>query len=154
MKVYRIAKKAYVKDLTGEGARLYGGRWNSKGTSMLYTASNRSLATVEYLVHLPMALLPKDIFIVELTIPSRLKSMSLSEKELPKKWRGYPAHYKLQELGNNWITENKSLTLKVPSCVVNGEYNILINPNHRSFKQVEISSIEAYNFDNRLIQKK
>ncbi len=150
MKVYRIAKKAYIKDLSGEGARLYGGRWNIKGTSMLYSASNRSLATVEYLVHLPMALLPKDFFIVELTVPSRIKSITIKESTLPKDWKNYPAPFKLAELGTKWINEKSSLTLKVPSSVVKNEWNILINPNHKYFDRVEISNIEPYGFDERL----
>jgi RES domain-containing protein len=153
VKVYRIAKKAYIKNLTGEGARLYGGRWNKKGTAMLYTASNRSLATVEFLVHLPMTLIPKDVYIVELTLPPHAKSQTISKNDLVDGWQSYPANYQLAELGNQWIQENKTLIFKVPSSVVQGECNILINPNHRLFSKVAISKIEAYNIDKRLIRK-
>ncbi len=150
VKVYRIAKKAYIQDLSGEGARLYGGRWNKKGVVMLYTASNRSLATVEYLVNLPMALIPNDIAIIELILPSRLKIQTIQAKDLPKGWQSYPASYQLQEIGNRWISENKTLLLKVPSSVVQGEYNILINPNHVLFNKITISKIETLIIDKRL----
>jgi len=153
VKVYRIAKKAYIKDLSGEGAKLYGGRWNKKGTAILYTASNRSLAIVEFLVHLPMALLPKDIYIIELTLPPRAKSQTIHAKDLVDNWKSYPANYQLAEIGSKWILENKTLALKVPSCVVQGEQNVLINPNHRLFNKVTISKIEPYNIDKRLRQQ-
>ncbi len=70
MKVFRIAKKEFIADLSGEGARLYGGRWNKKGSSVLYTSESRSLATVEYLVHLPMSIMASDVCIAEIDIPN------------------------------------------------------------------------------------
>lgn len=73
MFVYRIAKSQYVNDLSGEGSRLHGGRWNNKGYSMIYTAENRSLATVEYLVHIPMAIVPGDIYITKIFIPDNFQ---------------------------------------------------------------------------------
>jgi len=153
VKVYRIAKKAYIKDLSGEGARLYGGRWNKKGTAMLYAASNRSLAAVEFLVHLPMALMPKDIAIVELSLPTYLKYKTVLAKNLSTDWHSYPANYQQADIGDQWIAENKDLILKVPSAVVQGEYNILINPNHSLFKKITISKIEPFNIDKRLRQQ-
>jgi RES domain-containing protein len=153
VKVYRIAKKAYIEDLSGEGVKLYGGRWNKKGTAMLYTASNRSLATVEFLVHLPMVLLPKDIYIVELNLPNRCKSRTIQVEDLQKDWQDYPSNYQLAEMGNQWIIDNKSLILKVPSSVVQGEYNVLINPNHALFNKITISKIESFRIDKRLLPK-
>lgn len=152
MKVYRIAKKAYIKDLSGEGARLYGGRWNKKGTAMLYTASNRSLATVEFLVHLPMSLMSNDITIVELNLPTYLKYQTIHAKNLSKDWYSYPASYQQAEIGDKWVAENKSLILKIPSAVVQGEYNVLINPNHSLFNKITISKIEPLKIDKRLRQ--
>ena len=142
MKVYRIAKERYIDDLSGEGARTYGGRWNRKGTSVLYTAENRSLATVEYLVHLPIALVPTDTYIAELGIPDRVECEQIEIESLPKQWAAYPAPLVLADIGESWVKRNETLLLEVPSSVVRGEWNILINPKHRLFKEVKLSNIE------------
>ncbi|MBL4772452.1 MAG: RES family NAD+ phosphorylase [Alcanivoracaceae bacterium] len=152
MKVYRIAKYKYIHDLSGEGARIYGGRWNNKGINMLYTASNRSLATVEYLVHLPIALVPEDIYIVEIIVPDESKVKEWTIKDLPRDWSNYPAPFSLATIGDKWVNTNQTLLLKVPSSVVKGEYNILINPKHKLFNKVKINSFESYDYDNRLLK--
>lgn len=152
MKVYRIAKERYIKDLSGEGARSYGGRWNRKGTSVLYTAENRSLATVEYLVHLPIALVPEDTYIAELTIPDQIEYEQINIGDLPRQWAVYPAPLALADIGEAWIRRGETLLLKVPSSVVRGEWNVLINPQHRLFEKVELTSVEPYSFDERLLK--
>lgn len=153
MFVYRIAKEQYANDLSGEGARLNGGRWNNKGYSMIYTAENRSLATVEYLVHMPMSIVPGNIYITKIFIPDNIKIEVIEEKILPKNWATYPAPQALAELGSKWIKENKYLALKVPSVIVKGEWNILLTPNHQLFNKIKITEAEEYNFDDRLIRK-
>jgi RES domain-containing protein len=152
MQVYRIAKERYIKDLSGEGARTYGGRWNRKGTSTLYTAENRSLATVEYLVHLPMALVPEDTYIAELTIPDHIEYEQIRTEDLPPQWAVYPAPMVLADIGEEWVRKGDTLLLRVPSSVVRGEWNVLINPKHRLFKEVELTSLERYDFDERLLK--
>ena len=132
---------------------MYGGRWNKKGTSVLYSAENRSLATVEYLVHIPMALLPVDIYIAEIFIPDEIDYEQIKVKDLPAHWPTYPAPLDLTEIGEMWIKNNKTLLLKVPSSVVKNEWNILINPNHELFNEIKITGIELYNFDERLIKE-
>ena len=119
---------------------------------MLYTASNRSLATVEYLVHLPMALMPIDIYIAELYIPDHIQYEQVEIDKLPQDWAHYPAPFSLAKIGNDWINRNESLLLKVPSCVVKGEYNFLINPKHIEFAKIRINNIQPYNFDDRLLK--
>ena len=152
MRVYRIAKERYIHDLSGEGARTYGGRWNKKGTSVLYTAENRSLATVEYLVHLPIALIPTDTYIAELTIPDEIRYKQIEIEVLPQHWAAYPAPLVLAEIGEDWIEKNETLMLRVPSSVVKGEWNILINPKHRSFSEIRLTGAEPYNFNERLLR--
>jgi RES domain-containing protein len=154
MKVYRIAKERYIKDLSGEGARISGGRWNRKGTSVLYTAENRSLATVEYLVHLPIALIPKDTYIAELTVPDHIEYEQIEIEDLPPQWTVYPAPLVLAGIGEEWVRKGETLLLKVPSSVVRGEWNILINPKHRLLKEVELTNAEPYNFDERLLKQR
>ena len=150
MTVYLIAKKNYINDLSGEGARLYEGRWNKKGTALIYTSENRSLATVEYLVHIPMTLIPKDICIAAIEVPARFPSFVLEEQDLPARWTSFPAPLKLPERIEGLLRNNTFLYISVPSAVVEGEYNILINPGHTGMKEVRISDIREYHFDERL----
>lgn len=151
MQVFRISKKAFVNDLTGTGAKTYGGRWNRKGTAMVYTAESRSLASVEYLVHLPMALVPKDLSIACIEIPEHVKPSQLASSKLPKNWRKYPAPDSLAKLGNDWAKSGDSLLLRVPSAVIEDEFNILINPLHPDFNQIKIKDVKKYLFDERLL---
>lgn len=89
--LYRIGKTKRIKDLSGEGARLYGGRWNVKGTPVLYTSDSTALATLETLVHTPLNLMPKNLSILTLQLPDSLDFTSINPEELPKKWGVNPA---------------------------------------------------------------
>jgi RES domain-containing protein len=152
MLVYRIASTRYIDDLSGTGARLHGGRWNRKGTAVIYTATNRALATVEYLVHLPLSLLPNDLSIVTLEIPDRIHIKAVELGALPPNWRDYPAPPTLGALGTEWAMAFETLLLRVPSAVVEHEWNMLINPGHPEMTQVQIAAVEPYSFDARLLR--
>jgi RES domain-containing protein len=154
MHVFRIARKKFIHDLSGAGARLHGGRWNRKGTAMLYTAESRSLAIVEYLVHVPIALVPDDVCIARITVPEGTEADELKAGRLPVGWKSYPASEELAELGSAWAKENKKLLLKVPSAVVTGEYNILINPAHKLFTRVKVLDVEPFEAIKRMYGKK
>lgn len=130
MVVYRIAKTKYIHDLSGIGARIYGGRWNNKGVPMIYTSESRALATVEYLVHVPLPIVPSDISIASLNMPDGMILREISISDLPANWRDFPAPPELAELGTQWALKNETLLLRVPSVVVEHEFNILINPSH------------------------
>jgi RES domain-containing protein len=150
MLVFRIAGKKYIRDLTGLGAKQYGGRWNLPGTAILYTSETRALAMIEFLVHLAWPNLPKDSYIATLTIPEAQVPEILSPNQLPKNWRGYPAPENLAHLGVDWARSNRSLTLRVPSAVVDQEYNLLINPAHPDLGLIKILKVEELKFDRRL----
>jgi RES domain-containing protein len=152
MKVYRIARAQYINDLSGIGAKIYGGRWNLKGTSMIYTSENRALSTVEYLVHVPLSMMPADLSLATLQMPDEIAPKEFLTSKLPRNWREYPAPFRLAELGTDWATKNESLLLRVPSAVVEHEFNILINPLHPDMKQVSILHLENYPFDKRLLR--
>ena len=152
MVAYRIAKRAYIEDLSGEGARLHGGRWNRKGTAVLYGAESRALATVEYLVHIPLSLLPTDLFIAEISLPRKAEIEEVPSNSLPANWATYPPPSVLTEIGQEWIMRNESLVLRLPSAVVRGEFNLLINPKHEHAKDIEIVSIEPMAIDERLVR--
>jgi RES domain-containing protein len=152
MLVYRIAKTKYIHDLSGIGARTYGGRWSNRGVPIIYTSESRALATVEYLVHVPLPIVPSDISIASLNIPDGMTLREISISELPANWRDFPAPPELAELGTQWALRNETLLLRVPSAVVEHEFNILINPSHPDMKHVTISRTERYSFDVRLLR--
>lgn len=154
MTVFRIAKQQFIDDLSGEGARRFGGRWNRKGIGVLYTSESRSLATVEYLVHLSMGILPKDLAMAEVEIPDDATMDSVDVSALPPDWARFPAPMELADLGTEWVNGNKTLGLRIPSAVVKAEWNVLLNPNHPLFSQVKIVSVDEFAFDQRLLKRR
>jgi len=153
MMVYRIAKTRFIHDLSGIGARLYGGRWNKKGMSMIYASESISLATVEYLVHVPLAIVPTAMSIATLKIPKSIKPRILKIPDLPPNWRDYPSPPELAEIGTKWALSKKSLLLQVPSVIINFEHNVLINPLHPHMKQVKVDRVVSYKIDHRLLRE-
>lgn len=152
MIVYRLSRSAYAHDLTGRGAELSGGRWNSRGVPMLYTSDSRALCTAEIAVHVPLGIIPDDYQLVTIELPdddfTTIKTISL-----PVDWRTFPNSGSTQKTGDKFIADNAFLALKVPSAVVQGDFNYLINPRHKSFSLVKILRIEPYAFDERLFMK-
>ena len=152
MHVFRIANQMHIHDLSGEGARIYGGRWNRKGTNVLYTAESRSLAMLEFLVHLPQTIVPKNFLIAKISIPDNLNVKQVDIKNLPDGWSNYPAPLALSQIGEQWIRDNQTLLLKVPSSIVKNEWNILINPKHKQFNKIKLIDTEPVLFDSRLLK--
>lgn len=153
MIVYRLSKSKFSCDLTGKGAEKSGGRWNSKGTALIYTGQSRALCTTEIAVHTPLGILPNDYKLVIIEVDDTIEIKELDVRKLSKKWKVFPHAHETQLLGDKFVIENKYLILKVPSVVVQGEFNYLINPNHTDIKNVKIISIEKFNFDERLFLK-
>ena len=149
MIVYRIAKKEYIEDLSGNGAKRTGGRWNSKGTPVLYCASTSSLAILEKLVSIDMDLLPDDLCIAALEIP-KSKILKIPEEELPKNWNHYPSPDALKSIGKSWIELGNFCTLQIPSAVNPMESNYLINVKHPLMEKIKIKEITLFRIDNRL----
>lgn len=154
MRVYRIAKRQLIRDLSGDGARRFGGRWNRRGTGVLYTSESRSLATVEYLVHLSLNILPHDLGIAELEYPDTEPWENIDVSTLPSQWARYPAPPELAQIGSAWWQRVETLGLRVPSSVVKGEWNLVLNPLHPGFSAVKILSVEDYAFDQRLLGRR
>jgi len=147
MEVYRICKDRYAKSLDGEGAFRNGGRWNSKGTRVLYTSGSIALATLEVLVHTDGVPIKKGMSIIKLSFPTD----SICENiELPKGWNHKPAKQATKEIGDAHMKSKKWLAIKVPSIVIEEEFNYLLNPLHERFNEVKIISIKPFNFDSRL----
>lgn len=152
MKVYRLAREKYANELSGIGAAKYGNRWNSKGVEIIYSAESRALAMAEVLVHLSLDTLPSDFQMIQIEIPDSIHIESLSIKQLQKEWNSFPSSIQTQKIGDTFIQDNKMLVLKVPSAVVKGDHNYLINPNHLDFYKVEITNISKFPFDHRIFK--
>lgn len=150
MYAYRISREKFASDLTGEGARRFGGRWNKKGDAVLYCSSSISLATLEVLVHVPQHIAPEDLLLTTLFIPNELTLEWISEGQLPNNWRIYPAPSILAKMGSNWIIKEETAILKVPSGIIPTEYNFLINPRHIDFSQIRTEKVEEFKLDSRL----
>jgi len=153
MTVYRLCRKVHANDLSGRGAELNGGRWNGKGTAMVYTSASRALCLVEIMVHVPAGIIPKDYYLVSISIPDNTHIIAIDPKDLPDNWSKNPVPASTQKMGNAFIARQEALVLKVPSAIVKDEWNYLINPSHKDFKKVKITSIELFSFDTRLFKK-
>jgi len=150
MLVYRIATSKHIKDLSGEGARLHGGRWNHRGTAIIYTSESRSLATVELLVHVSLSYAPTDLKMATIEVPDEPAPEVVEVAALPPNWRGFPAPPELADLGTSWARSGRSVLLRVPSAVVEHEKNILINPAHPDIARVALTKVEDFLLDRRL----
>jgi len=131
VEVYRLSKATYTKDLSGRGAEMYGGRWNSKGLALLYTSASRALCMAEIAVHAPLGLVPKDYMLMTIDIPSSIKIKRLDEKKLPKNWKDFQFTQATQKMGDDFVKEGKYAVIEVPSAVVEGDSNFLVNPRHK-----------------------
>lgn len=159
MEVFRLARARHRKKLSGRGAAIKGARWNSIGTEVIYTAVNRSLAMAEVSVHLTLATLPTDFYMLTIFIPDGTSMQTITPEELPKNWNQFPHISATQEIGDAFIRENKYCLLKVPSAVTQGDFNILINPcltgrqaNHTEFKKIRIVEGKKFPFDERVFR--
>jgi len=140
----RFAETAF----SGEGARLYGGRWNRKGTPMVYTAGSQSLAMLEMLVQDEP--LRARYVMIPATLPKNLKIERIVPEDLPDDWRSLAAREQLQAIGSEWGQRKSSAVLAVPSAVIPSESNYLLNPLHPSFAKIAIGRPQEFITDLRL----
>ncbi|WP_214000932.1 RES family NAD+ phosphorylase [Arsukibacterium sp.] len=134
VKLYRLVNSKWAAQaFDGEGARLYGGRWNSKGQLCVYTAGSEALAILEILVHLNNRAPLAQYRLFQLTIDSN-DILTVSLNNLPASWQLQPATADTAQIGNNWLAQQASLALSVPSVIAPREHNILLNPLHPNFE--------------------
>ena len=152
---WRIVKQKYPASRTfdGEGARLYGGRWNSRGVPVVYTAQSQSLAVLEMLVHLDAADLLQSYVFFGVTIDEALIS-ELANSDLPPDWQSDPPPPKLREIGDIWAASNASVALRVPSSLIPAEHNYILNPKHPEFAKLRLGDAVPYRYDSRLLRRK
>ncbi|MDO8952479.1 MAG: RES family NAD+ phosphorylase [Draconibacterium sp.] len=148
MFVYRITGKKHAADLTGKGAAMFGGRWNKKGSPVLYTGENKEIALLETIVHTPALLIPElDILTFEIPDDSVTE---IEINQLPENWKVYPAPTILSEIGEKWIEEGKTIALKVPSCIIHSSHNYILNCKHSDYFRVILVERVRFEFDSRL----
>ena len=152
MRVWRICKAEHAATaFTGEGAMRYPGRWHHSGTAVVYCSESRALAALEQLVHLHRNRLPVHFVCFGVEIPGGVSIRQLRVEDLPAEWRRQPAPSELREFGTRWAESGETVVLQVPSAVVPGEHNFLVNPRHLEFARLAIGNAEPFEFDERLI---
>lgn len=147
MFVYRIALSVYADKLKASGRAA---RWNPNKTEMIYTASNRSLACLENVVHRGQLGLSQIFSIMTIKIDDQIEKKKIDLNNLPKDWKEFDQMPFTQTLGEKWITENRTAVMEVPSSIIDEEVNYLINPNHVDFKLIELIKTDPFVFDKRI----
>ncbi|MGH9404591.1 MAG: RES family NAD+ phosphorylase [Terriglobia bacterium] len=150
---WRIVKRKHAKKaFDGEGARLYGGRWNPRGVAVVYTAESQSLAALEMVVHLDSPELLDEYVVFEVGIAEPLITR-VDPARLPKNWRHNPPPPQVQEIGGAWVAAGTSAVLQAPSATLPVESNYLLNPAHPDFVRLRIGQPSRFLLDARLVRK-
>jgi RES domain-containing protein len=149
MTVYRFTKEVYSHNISGKGAKQWGGRWNSPGLAVVYTSCSISLSLLELFVYQSSY---EEILVnslMKINVPD-IFVQAISANSLKRNWQ-HDIDY-CRFIGNEFLQNNKSLMLKVPSAIIPEEYNILINPRHTAFKECSLISSGIFEFDSRLFK--
>jgi RES domain-containing protein len=152
---WRIAAPRHAKTpeemLSGEGAYLYGGRWNSKGTRLVYLGSSKAQSAMELLVHLDKSSVIGTYHSLQVNFPDDLVS-HIDPDELPNNWSDASMASSVMAVGDSWVRDQGSVILRVPSAAVMGETNYLFNPEHPDAGKITVGEIELFDFDPRVVK--
>jgi|HubBroStandDraft_6_1064221.scaffolds.fasta_scaffold346070_3 RES domain-containing protein len=141
MRFWRICRRRYAAEAApGEGARLYGSRWNSRGLRVVYASTSLALAAVETFVNLEPNLQPKDLVSIEGEVPDELEIGRLDPGSLPSNWHE-TRNETLRRFGDEWIRAGRTVALVVPSAAIRGEWNVLLNPVHIHFHRIKFGAV-------------
>ncbi len=152
MRVWRISKSKYAHSaFSGEGARLFDARWNFAGTPMVYTSTSLALAAIEFFVHLDPSEAPTGLVSLAADVPDNPAVERVEIGQLPDGWRSTD-NKSLQQLGSDWVKLQRSVALIVPSAAVEGEWNVLLNPQHPDFSKVQIDEPRPFHYDERMFK--
>lgn len=147
MLVYRITLSQYADSLQASGKPA---RWNGNQVNVVYTSSSQSLACLENVVHRSSLGLSGNFKSLTIYIPDSVKITEIKLGNLESSWQDFESLPYTQQIGNRWITENKTAVLKVPSAIISNEFNYLLNPNHPDFDKIELVANDAFIFDSRI----
>ena len=149
MLVFRIGRTKFAQDLTGEGARLHGGRWNQKLVRCIYTSESRALALLEYTANVNIEEIPRALSVTTFEIPEDA-IFQIATAKLPGDWLVCPAPSSTKDLGSSMLTELGHLVIKIPSAIVADEFNYLLNPAHPHYEKIRILEVRDFVYDVRL----
>ncbi len=152
MLVFRLGITKFAADLTGEGARLNGGRWNHKLTPCIYTSESRALALLEYTVNVSIDEIPRALSFTTFEIPDA-GIHELKEAGLPGNWKEVPAPSSAKDFGTALLKTGKSPVFKIHSIVIPEEFNYILNPLHGESKKFKIVDIKDFVYDVRIKNK-
>ncbi|HEB01795.1 MAG TPA: RES domain-containing protein [Nitrospirae bacterium] len=154
MLCYRIVFARFEKyAFSGEGARFCAGRWNHKGTAIVYASETRALAALELLNRLDTKSKYEDFILFTAEIPDDLYINRIAVDELPDGWNQIPENTMYRGIGSSWVDSDSSVALFVPSVIMPEEYNILINTQHDDYGKINIVSKRDFKFDERITSK-
>jgi len=149
MLLYRISNCVHAQDIGGTGAKLFGGRWNSIGVPLHYMAVSRALAALEVLANKNSMTHSTTLCLTVFEIETELiKNLSLID--LPENWKDCPAPSSLTLIGDEFVEKKDFLLLKVPSVIIEDEFNYLMNVNHSNANTIKILEVKPFSFDDRL----
>lgn len=149
MQLYHLGSNRYAAQLTGEGARLFGGRWNKKGDACLYASGTQSLCILEYLANVSLDEMPPDLAMTTYSLPDDLCTI-ISVEDLPEDWFAVPAPVSCKNFGSALLTNRHCVCFAVPSAIVHAEQNFVLNPAATEFRQLRIISTEMFKIDHRI----
>jgi RES domain-containing protein len=152
MYVYRIVKsETRTKDLSGMGAFRVGGRWNDRGTYVLYTSENSSLAFLENLVHFDLEETPEELYIMKISIEDESLIFQIPDSDYPKDWLNTD-NLACKRLGDQLFFDHRRLGIKVRSVVNQSDYNILLDPLFPGYHDlIKVINVIKVPVDQRLI---
>jgi RES domain-containing protein len=151
LSLFRLVKAKHAAGaFDGEGARRFGGRWNERGTAVVYLGGTLSLAALETFVHLSVADARLAFVAIEVVVPDGIRIAHFLPGDLPDDWRAEPPPTETKALGSGWARAAGTLLLRVPSVIVPREWNYLLNPAHPDFSRLRIRPPEPFGFDERM----
>lgn len=155
MEVYRITQEKFAEDLSGNGSRLFGGRWNSEGFFALYSSATRSMALLETLAHAPAKMLDtKNYQLITLSVPDSIVPKEILVSALPKSWDAADTRSFTKRLGDKFLIDKISLLLAVPCVLIPEEINYVLNPLHKDMRKVKVVHKRRIYFDRLIDEQK
>jgi RES domain-containing protein len=149
--LWKICKERRRADaFTGEGARLAGGRWNERGTSLVYVSESLALSALETLVHLQKSHTHLAFISFRIEVPDEVRVEEIPRSKLPASWRKEPPSKETMEIGTRWAKGRSTAVLKVPSVIIPQEYNYVLNPLHPEFRKIGKVETGPFSFDPRM----
>jgi RES domain-containing protein len=153
MRIWRLCRAPYAAEaFSGEGARRFGGRWNSRGVPMVYASTSLALAAIELFVHLEPGQAPDDLVSISASLPEGEPARTLRPADLPSAWWADSVAAAIRDLGDAWISARSSLALLVPSVPIRAEWNVLVNPLHPRIAELQIDPPQPFVFDARMFR--